>query len=522
MYRFGRILARLAFALVLAAAPALADGRPGGSLVILSTQVPRHVNGALQSGVAVAIPSTQIFASLLRYDAEGNPEPYLAESWQVSDDGLSVTLKLVAGATFHDGRPVTSEDVAFSILAIRDNHPFKSMFAPVEAVETPDPGTAVIRLGRPHPALLLALSPALAPILPKHVYGDGQDLRTHPANVAAVGAGPFRLAEFQPGEHIILKRYENFFLPGRPYLDEIVIRYLPDVSTLLLAMERGEGDLRPFATGSQEIRRLRQVDRLAVTNAGYAALGPINWLAFNTRSPKLADRRVRQAIAYAIDRDYIVGTLHHGVSVAQRGPIVEGSPFFDPTVPAYDLDLDKARGLLAEVGLGDGLQLTVDYVPGLVEQQKNLAEYLKSQLKKIGIDVTVRTSPDTATWASRIAGHDFEMTMDTVFNWGDPVIGVHRTYLSSNIRPGVVWSNTQSYADARVDALLEAAAVELDPARRKQLYAEFQQIVATDLPVYWLNLLPFHTAYDRRLGNPPLSIWGVLSPMDELYWIKDK
>lgn len=286
----------------LAAAPVFADG---GTLVIASTQVPRHLNGSVQSGIATAVPSTQIFASPLRYDENWEPQPYLAESWEVAEDGLSVTLHLVKNATFHDGTPVTSEDVAFSIMNTKENHPFKSMFAPIEAIETPDAYTAVIKLSQPHPALLLALSPALAPILPKHIYGDGQDPKTHPANSAPVGSGPFMLEEFTPGEAVVMKKNPNFFIEGRPKLDKIIIRIIKDPSALLIAMENGEADMYPFMAGSQEIKRLEKVDHLAITDKGYAAVGPINWLAFNTASPKLSDVRVRQAIAYAVDRNFI-------------------------------------------------------------------------------------------------------------------------------------------------------------------------------------------------------------------------
>ncbi|THH37068.1 ABC transporter substrate-binding protein [Aliishimia ponticola] len=490
----------------------------GGTLVIATTQTPRHLNGSVQSGIATAVPSTQIFASPLRYDENWEPQPYLAESWETSADGLTVTLNLVSGATFHDGEPIEAEDVAFSILNTKEHHPFKSMFEPVESIDTPDTQTVVINLSKPHPALLLALSPALAPVLPKHVFGDGQDPKSHPANSAPVGSGPFMLEEFTPGEAIVLKKNPNFFIEGRPKLDEIVFRIVGDPSALLIAMENGDADMYPFMAGSQEIRRLEKDDDLAITTEGYAAVGAINWLAFNTASPKLSDVRVRQAIAYAVDRDFITKALHRGVSSPQRGPIIESSPFFDETIPAYDVDLDKAKALMEEAGFGDGMDLTVDYIPGPKEQQQSVAEYLKSQLKKIGINVTVRAAPDFPTWAGRVGGHDFEMSMDVVFNWGDPVIGVHRTYLSDNIRQGVIWSNTQQYANDKVDSLLNQAAVELDTEKRKALYGEFQQVVATDLPVYWINSLPYHTAYNKKLLNPPQGIWGAMHPMDMVEW----
>ncbi len=490
----------------------------GGTLVIGSTQTPRHLNGSVQSGIATAVPSTQIFASPLRYDENWEPQPYLAESWEVAEDGMSVTLNLVQNATFHDGEKVTSEDVAFSIMNTKENHPFKSMFEPVSSIDTPDDYTVVINLDRPHPALLLALSPALAPVLPEHIFNDGQDPKSHPANTAPIGSGPFMLKEFTAGEAIILEKNPNFFLEGRPKLDEIIIRIISDPSALLIAMENGDTDLYPFMAGSQEIRRLEKDPDLSITTEGYAAVGPVNWLAFNTASEKLSDVRVRQAIAYAVDREFITNALHRGVSAPQRGPIIESSPFFDPTIPAYDVDLDKAQALMEEAGFGDGMELTIDYIPGPKEQQQSIAEYMKSQLKKIGIDVTVRAAPDFPTWAGRVGGHDFELSMDIVFNWGDPVIGVHRTYLSDNIRQGVIWSNTQQYSNPEVDELLNAAAVELDMDKRKALYAEFQQIVAGDLPVYWINALPYHTAYNAKLQNVPTGIWGTMHPMDMVEW----
>ncbi len=151
----------------------------GGTLVIATTQKPRHLNPAVQSGIATAVPGTQIFATPVRFDENWNPQPYLAESWAFSDDGMALTLNLRKGATFHDGHPITSKDVAFSIETIKANHPFKTMFGPVEAIDTPDDHTAVLRLSAPHPALLLALSSALGVIIPEHIYGDGQDPKAH-------------------------------------------------------------------------------------------------------------------------------------------------------------------------------------------------------------------------------------------------------------------------------------------------------------------------------------------------------
>ena len=500
-----------------------AEPKQGGTLVWISGNTPRHLNPAVQSGIATAMPGTQIFATPLRFDENWNPQPYLAKSWQVSDDGVTVTLNLVENATFHDGQPVTSADVAFSLQTVKANHPFQTMYAPVEAIETPDDHTVVIKLSQPHPAILLAMSSALLPVIPKHIFDDGQDMKSHPRNADPVGSGPFKLVEHKPGEHIILERNENYFIENRPYLDRIIIKIVQDASSRVISMERGEAHIYPFATSLRDIKRLGEQDHLISTPEGYAAVGPINWLAFNTAKEPFNDSRVRQAVAYAVDRNFITKALHIGLSKPATGPITPESPFYTADVATYDLDIDKANALLDEAGFtpdGDGMRFaaSVDYIPGGPEQQKAVAEYLKPQLKKIGIDVQVRASPDFPSWAKRVSGHDFDMSMDIVFNWGDPVIGVHRTYISDNIRKGVIWSNTQSYSNSQVDELLAQAGKEPNLEKRKVLYAEFQKIVADELPVYWINVVPYYTIYHQGLGNPPLTIWGTMSALDELYW----
>ncbi|MFB9269819.1 ABC transporter substrate-binding protein [Bradyrhizobium erythrophlei] len=496
---------------------------PGGTVVITTTQVPRHFNGAVQSGIATAVPGAQIFASPLRYDDNWNPQPYLARSWETSPDGSSVTMHLVKNAVFHDGHPVTSEDVAFSIMAIKANHPFQSMLAAVDKVETPDPYTAVIRLSHPHPALLLAMSPALMPILPKHIYGDGQDLKAHPANLKPIGSGPFRLTKYKQGEYVTLEKFDKFFIPGRPKLDRIVLRIVSDPNAALVSTERGETNILPFVTGVRDIERLQKAQNLVVTNKGYEGIGALNWLAFNTRKKPLDDIRVRQAIAYAANRDFIVNKLMGSKAAPSTGPIAPGSLLEEKNVETYKFDLAKAVALLDAAGYpkradGSRLSLTIDYLPGGDEQQRNIAEYLRSQLKRAGINLEVRSAPDFPTWAQRISNYDFDLTMDSVFNWADPVIGVDRTYLTSNIRKGIIWSNTQQYSNPRVDEILAAAAKETSPEKRKALYSDFQKIVVSDAPIYFINAVPYHSAFSKGLGHLPTTIWGVMSPLDELSW----
>jgi peptide/nickel transport system substrate-binding protein len=494
----------------------------GGTLVIGSTQVARHLNGAVQSGVATALPSTQLFASPLRFDDQWNPQPYLAETWTLSGDGKSLTLNLRKNALFHDGKPVTSADVAYSIMAIKANHPFTTMLGPVQKVETPDPHTAVIQMSVPHPAIVLAMSPALCPILPKHIYDDGQDLKNHPRNSAdVIGSGPFKLTEFKAGQRVALERFDKFFLPGKPYLDRVIIDVKPDMSSLILGLERGDIQMLPLLSVPSDLKRVAANAKIALTPKGYNGIGALNWLAFNLTRKPLSDVQVRKAIATAIDKNFIAKVLMGGFATPADGPIVAGNPLATTDLVRYPVDLKKAAAMLDAAGHkadanGERFKLTIDYLPGVDDQQKTVAEYVRAQLKKIGITVEVRASADFPSWAKRMATHDFDMSMDVVFNWGDPIIGVHRTYLSSNIRP-IVWTNTQSYSNSRVDELLASAGETTQPTVRKALYAQFERIVSDELPIIFINEVPYHTASTRNVGNVPASIWGPLSPYDEVH-----
>ncbi len=516
---FKGLIAATAMASMMATAASADEPTRGGTLKTVLGSNLRTLNSAVQSGIVTGFPGAQLFASPLRYDENWTPQPYLAKSWSVSEDGLHVTLNLVENATFHDGHPITSSDIAFSLKVIKAAHPFKSMFAPVESVDTPDKHTAVLNLSQPHPGIMLAMSGQLMSIIPEHIYGDGQDFKTHPRNIEdVVGSGPFKLTEYKNGEHVILERYDGFFMEGRPYLDKIVMRIIKDSSARAIAYENGELDLGAFESEPLIINRLKKVDHLTVTPDGYGAIGPVTWLALNTTKGPLADKRVRQAIAYAIDKNFIQQAIMMGTAANSSTGIHPDSPFHEADVNQYALDLDKAAALLDEAGHpagSDGVRfgLTIDF--GWPSGKPHV-EYIKAALKKVGIDVTVRASADFPTWAKRMGTMDFDMSWDAVFNWGDPVIGVHRTYVTSNIAKGV-WSNTQGYSNARVDELLAMAGEESDPAKRAALYSEFQKIVNDELPVYTMHTLPYHTVYSDKIGNAPIGIWATSSPLDLVY-----
>jgi peptide/nickel transport system substrate-binding protein len=495
--------------------------KAGGTLVVATNQVGAHVNHAVASGVGIGVSSSKIFASPITLNRNWEPEPYLAQSWEVSDDQLTVTLHLVENATFHDGVPITSADVAFSIDVIQNNHPFTGMLAPIESVDTPDEFTVILNMSNPHPALFVAMSDVLMPILPKHIFDDGTpitEMKSHPRNTEnVIGSGPFMLTDWNASEKIVLTRYEDFFIEGRPYLDEIILSITPDENTMMLGLESGEIDMAGFASVLNAQRIAENAD-LILDPTNMFGVGSLNHLQFNLANPVISDLRVRQAVAYTIDRDFIIDQLHQGQTQELLGGIHPGSPFYNPDVERYDVDLDKARDLLAEAGYVDGVDMTIHYIPGPDEQQRNVAEYIAQAVAEVGINMEVVQAADLPSWAGIFFGppENWSMTMNAYFNWGDPVIGVQRAYVCDNIKPGV-FVNNSSYCNERVDELLYAAAAESDFAGRKALYDEFQEITATELPFYNINALPVFGANQGDIVNIPDGPWGTLTSMHNVW-----
>ena len=493
----------------------------GGTMVIATTQVGANVNHGVNSGIGIAQPSSKIFASLTHLDSNWEPQPYLAESWEVSDDSLTITFHLVKDATFHDGYSITSADVKFSIEVIQANHPFTGMWGPLESIETPDKHTVVLHLANPHPALWIATSDVMMPIMPKHIMDDGtpiNEMKGHPNNGAgAIGSGPFRLTEYENTQKIVLERYEHFFIPDRPYLDKLIYVIVPDEDATMLGLESGEYDSGGYASVINAEKVSKNPDLVAIPDL-LGGVGSLNHLQFNMANSIMSDLRVRQAIAYAIDRDYVINTLHQGQTMELLGGIHPASPFYNENVERYDVDLDKARSLLAEAGYADGLDLRINYIPGPNEQQRNVAEYISLALAEVGVNVEVIQAADLPSWAGIFFGGPdaWHMTMNAYFNWGDPVIGVQRAYVCANIRPGV-FVNNSAYCNEKVDELLYAAAAEPDVAKRKALYDEFQVITAIELPFYGINALPIFGANQLYVRDMPDGAWGPLSGFENVW-----
>ena len=217
----GLVLTAL-LALGLGVGPA-ASAKKGGTMVLLVQPEPPSLASYLSTSGPIGMVTSKVFDGLLEYDLELQPQPSLAESWTIAPDGLTLSFKIRQGVIFHDGKPLTAADVKFSIMNVaKVTHPRgPNTFRSVTEIETPDAHTVVLKLDKPAPYMLMAFSSYETPILPKHVYGEG-DLRAHPSANKPVGSGPFKFVEWRKGSLIRLDKNESYWKEGQPYLDRLV------------------------------------------------------------------------------------------------------------------------------------------------------------------------------------------------------------------------------------------------------------------------------------------------------------
>lgn len=510
-----KILAGVLAGLTLAGGAGVASAQTrGGSInVILNPEPPTLIYG-LNQQTPTQITAGKIYEGLLTYDFDLKPQPGLAKSWEISPDGLVYTFHLQDGVKWHDGQPFTSEDVRFSLQDfLSQTHPrARGNLARVVSYETPDPQTLILRLKEPYAPLINAFEVSSAPIMPAHIY-KGTDFRNNPANQTPIGTGPFKFKEWKRGQFVHLVRNDDYWQPGLPYLDNVYFQVIPDAASRLLALENGSVQVASF--GDIDFAFLPQVKAnpaLEVTTKGYEFAGPLAWIELNHRVKPLDDKRFRQAIQYAIDRDFIAKRIFFGAARPATGPIASVTRFYDADIPQHRYDPKRAVALLDEMGLkpdANGKRATLRLL-GLPygDTWNKVSEYVKNSLSKVGIDVVLE-STDAGNWARRYSNWDFDMTVTYLYQYSDPALGVDRSYLSDNIRQGVYGTNTSGYQNPEVDRLFKAAQTENDPAARQKLYSQAAALVAEDAPSAWLVELSFPTITNKSVHNVTTSAIGV-------------
>jgi peptide/nickel transport system substrate-binding protein len=506
------LLAVLVLVMQFGVESASAAPKKGGTVTFVPGKEPTSLVAAATVADPTIIISTKIHDSLVNLDKDGNPRPGLAESWTISQDGKTVTFKLRKGVKWHDGKEFTSDDVAFSIMALKKYSPRgKVALANVNNVDNPDPYTAVVNMTFPTPYLFTTLCGFESPMLPHHVYGDG-DLATHPNNINPIGCGPFKLAEWKPGSHLILVAFEDYWDKPKPYLEKIIYKFIADPSACAVALETKEADL--MGSGVIPMRdtpRLEKLSYLAADEIGIVGItAGVVRIEFNLNNQYFKNVKVRQAVAHAIDKEFIKNTLLSGYGIVTDSvlsPLL--TPFYTNEVTHYPYDLKKAEKLLDEAGFKrgkDGIRFTVTHDPlPIGEANVAIGNYLKPALKKVGIEVNIR-SQDMAAYLKRVyTDRDFDFINNGMNTGPDPTLGAQRLYWSKNYIVGVPFSNGSGYNNPEVDRLLEAASREANQQTRIKQWQDIQKLISKDLPDIPLVTAKRVLVYNKRVKNVHIS-----------------
>lgn len=481
--------------------------------IIAFPEPPSLFIGLDQNGSTQTVAG-KIYESLLTYDFDFTPRPGLAKSWEVSDDRLNYTFHLAENAKWHDGKPFTADDVVFTTKEfLMEVHPrARSIFQHCETIEALDAHTVRFTLKQPFAPFLMGFEMSTAPMIPAHLY-RGTDYKTNPNNNNPVGTGPFKLAEWNRGSFIRLEKNTEYHGEGEPHLDEIIFPILPDAGSRAVAIEQGQVQQAQFFDVEMfDVQRLADLPQIDLITKGYEFYAPVARIEFNTRIAPFNDKRFRQAVCYALDKQMLTDTIFFGLGKPATGPISDRTRFYDANVRLYDYDLDKAKALLDDMGLTpdtNGIRTRVTFMRlPWGETWARFAEVVKQALSQIGIEVEIEAA-DPASWTSRYGNWEFQMTSNYPYQFGDPALGVSRFFVSDNIRKGVAYSNCTGYSNPEVDALFAKGAAAASDEDRQAAYSEVQKILTEDVPMAWLVEVNFPTLLDNRYQDVITSAIGV-------------
>ena len=383
----------------LSVSPVLAQER-GGTFIKAIENEPASLDYLFGKDFGALTVMTNIYNSLLRLDYDFQPHPELAESWEISPDGLTYTFQLRRDVRWHDGTDFTAQDVEFTFreMTCQLHNRAKTWCPRVASFESDGDHTVVINLKEPFAPLLTILADYNSGTLirPKHVWGKGVDKNNPQLLVPEVGTGPFVFSKWVRGSHIELVRNDDYFKPGLPYLDRVLIQFLPDEAGRLAALENGEIDMiHSYILPYERVNQFRQDPRFQIIEHGNEATGTNENLLMNHDNEYLQHKSVRHAIAHALNKDDIAEAAMFGASKAARAHIHSGVKWV--YFPEFDYEQNVARSneLLDKAGFergadGTRFSLRLYWAFGRAFEGR-AAEVIRSQLGDVGIDVQIQS-----------------------------------------------------------------------------------------------------------------------------------
>jgi peptide/nickel transport system substrate-binding protein len=400
---------------------------------------------------------------LTTYDPSFQPHPMLAESWDVNSDATQVKLNLRKGVLFHSGREMTSDDVKYSILRVRDPKVGVAQYTAqsnwFQSVETPDKYTVVLKSDNPRPLMFDFFE--VLNIADKDVV-DGPDAKSKDG-----GTGPFIFTEWAPGDHATYARNPNYWQSGRPYLDAVRVLFLRDAQAMVVQFEAGALDLIRNPTKTEFVRLKANPEYQAIQHPARASAYAVG---INVKRPPLDDKKVRQALNYAMDRSRFVDSILKGVGTPLSLPWAETFPMYEASkANFYAFDLEKAKALLNEVGVTD---LSLEMIPNPGDPDSvTFAEMYQADLGTIGIKVNI-VKLDMAAWSDQVNGNKFA--------------GLYVAGANLALSPGTIFSvsrpigpvnNNEGFESEHYAQLVSDLGTETEPAKQKLIYSQLNDIL---------------------------------------------
>jgi peptide/nickel transport system substrate-binding protein len=417
-----------------------------------------------------------LFDDLLTRDEHFNVQPGLAERWEIPDP-LTYIFHLHHGVRFHDGRPLTSKDVKWtfdSLLQGRVRSTKAAVYHFVDHIEAPDDSTVIFKMNEPFATLLWNLSGGAMGIVPYGATGD--EMSRHP-----IGSGPFLFVSAQQDSDVVIENNPNYW-GEKARLGRVKFIVVPDTTTRALELRKGSADVAINALGFDTTVALENDPKLQILRAPGTVLA---YLAFNLRDPILKDPRIRQALAYAINRQPLIHYLWRDFARPAASILPPESWAYESNVPTYDFNPERARQLLDAAGYPaiNGVRFHITMKTSTEESSRLLAAVLQQQLRDVGIALDIR-SFEFATFFSDVTRGEFQMySLRWIGGNEDPDIFEYAFHTSRITPKG---ANRSFYSNPKVDALIDQARSVTDQERRRQLYSELQRILARELP--YLNL----------------------------------
>ncbi len=489
--------------------------RYGGTLVIIQVGEPKSFNPDAQVDDMGFPIFLNLFNKLVTLDVDYNVIPDLAYKWEVSPDGLTYTFYLYKNATWHDGVPVTAWDVKWTFETINKSKGVAYSFIKawnIKEIRVIDDHTVQFILKEPFAPFIQFLAWYGTFILPKHIYANYSDWMDpkNPALQKPIGSGPFKFVEWVKGDHVTLEANPNYF-KGRPYLDKLVFKVIPDARTALSAFLAGEGDVLAVRPPFSEIPKLNSTPGVIVRMRPV----PSRWyIGFNLLKYPFNDRTLRLAIAHAINRSYIVQKAMYGYGFPAEGGYVPAIKWaFNPNAKLPEYNVALANKLLDEAGykLGpDGIRIAPDGKTKLSikftyfttgPETEAIGVVIKEQLKSIGIDVTLE-GLEIGAWEQKVVKErNFDIALVDGFQGPDP------DNMRSRFAPGA-YMNFANYSNIEFLKLLEKASTTTDLEKRRELYWKAQEIFVQDLAYLPLVDLVVFFIWRREFHGLPWEMPG--------------